>query len=454
VRDGELQCLLDDARRKHNVVGASLALLKGGTIEATASGVVNLDTQIPCTPDTVFQIGSISKVFTATLIMQSVEEGRLKLDAPVIEYVPDFMLADPVAAQTVSTRQLLNHTCGIDGDFFPADNTDGPSASSYIHKMCLLPNLYSPGQGPMTYSNAGYVVAGRLVEILTGRGWPQAVMERVCRPLGMRTAFADPKASLRFRCAMGHVQDPEVPAGRVLSSQTFLPLSMAAAGTVLSMSAESLLTFAHAHTEDVSANSIRIVSKESVRRMRDDVVEVIPFSRSGVTHWGLGWFIGRDPKYCMVGHDGGTAGQFAYLRTFPEHNIAFTLLTNSPSDKMFREVELHLMHKLLGVSIASNPPPECFEPRFNRYIGHYHNVAAHFRVTLDGAALRLQFVSTIGAVRQFQASLAPYRPDTFEIQSSDTVFDGQKISFIGENEDGEALFLRFGLRMGRRGSHV
>jgi CubicO group peptidase (beta-lactamase class C family) len=440
------QALLHDLRSRHGVVGASLGILKEGRIETCASGLLNVNTGVECTPDSAFQIGSISKVFTATLVMQLVEHGSLALDDRVIEWLPGLALADQDAAKTVTIRQLLNHTCGIDGDFFPPDDPEGPSTTSYLRKMSSLPSLYAPGAGPMTYSNSGYVVAGRIIEVLSGKPWQAVVMDRICAPLDMPAAFAHLQESLRYRCAMGHVSSRENQKQPALAAATYLPVSMAAAGTVLSMSAESLLLFAKDHMSEIP----HLASRESLRRMRSDKVDVPPFSRHGVTHWGLGWFLGEGPNYRMAGHDGGTSGQFAYLRLLPESQIAFTLLTNSPSSAMCRELERQLLDSLPGTAVPDKPARVAWQPDPARYVGAYRNIGSSYSVTLEAGALRVRYASPTGTIREFRATLTPYRPDVLEIQDSNTEFDGLKISFLDDAPDGHAIFLRFGLRMARR----
>src|SRR3954466_8466205 len=95
---------------KPGVPGASLAILADGEVADTAYGVLNRRTEVEATPDSVFQIGSITKVWTATLAMQLVDEGRLDLDEPIVTYLPGFQVADPEVSRTVTTRHLLAHT--------------------------------------------------------------------------------------------------------------------------------------------------------------------------------------------------------------------------------------------------------------------------------------------------------------------------------------------------------
>ena len=102
---------LDELVKEHGVVGAQLAVLTDGEITDVAAGVLNAGTRAPVTPDSLFQIASITKVWTATLVQELANEGRLDLDRPVRDVLPGFR---PV----ITPRQLLTHTSGIDGDLF------------------------------------------------------------------------------------------------------------------------------------------------------------------------------------------------------------------------------------------------------------------------------------------------------------------------------------------------
>ncbi len=444
-----LQSLLDDLRTEHNVTGATLGIYRDGRIETFASGLLNIDTRVEATPDSVFQIGSIGKIFTTTLVMQLVDEGRLTLDDPVAKHLRDFTIADRGYARAITVRQLLNHTSGLDGDFFVADDPEGPSSASYLRKMWLLPNLYPPGEGPMTYCNSGFVVAGRIVEVLSGMPWQRAVVQRITKPLGLTHVMAYPQDALRYRCAMGHVADPNDAKKLRTAPQAYLPLSSAAAGSVLSMSVESILKFAAVHMADgVYGGSAALLSAASAQRMREDRIAIPPFSRGGVSHWGLGWMLGEGGGYRMAGHDGGTLGQFTYLRTFPELRTAFALFTNAPSGNLFDAIEAQLMPDLVGKPVPADPPAQAWTPVLSRYTGTYDNVGSRYIVEATGGALSLRIVSKNGFAPDMHASLKPYREDVFTLDAPDQPFDGQKLSFL----DGEELrtFIRVGTRMARR----
>ena len=113
-----LQERLDDLREEHEGRGGSVAAARAAAVAAAASGILNIDTGVEATTDSLFQIGSITKVWTATVVMQLVEEGQVELDAPVRRYLPDFRVADGDVSAAVTVRHLLTHTSGIDGDHF------------------------------------------------------------------------------------------------------------------------------------------------------------------------------------------------------------------------------------------------------------------------------------------------------------------------------------------------
>ncbi len=114
----DIQDRLDALARQHGVPGAALAIGFGGELLDFATGVINVNTGVATTPDSVFQIGSNTKLFTTTLIMQLVDAGDIELDQPVRRYLADFALANRAAADQITVRQLLTHTSGIQGDYF------------------------------------------------------------------------------------------------------------------------------------------------------------------------------------------------------------------------------------------------------------------------------------------------------------------------------------------------
>ena len=130
---GNLATPLAASIQKHKVPGASAAVFRAGQWEVAAAGVTNVTTGVDVTAETVMHVGSITKVLNATLMMQLVDEGRVELAAPLKRYLPDFQVADRDATELITVEMLLNHTCGIDGEYFPMpDPTQNGSRTSSL----------------------------------------------------------------------------------------------------------------------------------------------------------------------------------------------------------------------------------------------------------------------------------------------------------------------------------
>ncbi|OMQ14229.1 serine hydrolase, partial [Modestobacter sp. VKM Ac-2676] len=169
-----------------------------------ATGVLNRATDVPVTTDAVFQIGSITKVWTTTLVMQLVDEGRLDLDAPLVEVLPDLQLGDPDVAKRVTMRHLLTHTSGIDGDVFTDTGRGDDCIEEYVAALADVTQNHPLG-ATFSYCNSGFTLVGRVVEVLTGQTWDAALRERVIEPLGLTHTSTLPEEAILHRAAVGHI---------------------------------------------------------------------------------------------------------------------------------------------------------------------------------------------------------------------------------------------------------
>jgi CubicO group peptidase (beta-lactamase class C family) len=373
----DLQTALQRSIRRHNVPGASVAILRGRRIVATAAaGVVNLDTRIPATPDAVFQIGSITKVFTATLVMQLVDDGLLTLDAPIIDYLPEFQTADPATRRRVTARHLLCHSSGIDGDFFANSGRGDDSIARLLQMSALLPSLFPVGT-KMSYCNVGYAVLGRLVEVLRRETFDQAMRRRIFKPLGMTHAMTLPEDALRYRCAIGHVPDPKHPKHLIVAPMTHLALGQKSAGSTPAMSASDLLAFVAAHLDRGRIRrGEKLLSAASVDAMQRRQIRLQKHAPTGASHWGLGWILFEGAGDKVIGHDGGTIGQYSFLRVAPKRRTAMALLTNGGDATSVQQ-------ELFGAFFAKGAhwhPPELPAPDAElridhaRYVGRFENI--------------------------------------------------------------------------------
>jgi CubicO group peptidase (beta-lactamase class C family) len=345
----------------HGVVGAQVAVLADGEIHDVAAGVRNTVTGAPVTSGSLFQIGSITKAWTATLVMQLVHDGLLDLDRPVREMLPEFRLADEAAALVITPRQLLCHTGGFEGDQWFDTGVGDDCVEKFVALLADAPQLHAPGE-LFSYCNAGYVVLGRLVEVLRGKPFHVVLRQLLVEPLGLTDVATHYDEYSRFEVAEGHLS-LDGPTDRPM------PGSDAPAGSAFAMNARSLVSFARMHLETSAYDAMRV---EHVR---------IP-DRGSPGGWGLGWNVHDSGGF---GHGGDTMGFSASLRLVPEAGVAIALLTNGGGvAKLQRAVFSHLLGELAAVRVPDLPvPPKTPIPvDADKVAGFYRSSAVDVHVML------------------------------------------------------------------------
>jgi CubicO group peptidase (beta-lactamase class C family) len=439
---------------EHGVVGASLAVeLDGERLEA-ATGVLNMRSGQPATPDSVFQIGSISKVWTATLIMQLVDEGLLDLDAPVVTYLPDFRVADAEVTRTVTTRQLLTHTSGIDGDFFQDTGRGDDALEKYVGAMADLKQNHPQG-ATMSYCNSGYSVLGRIIEVLRGTTWDAALREHLLTPLGLETAGTLPEEALLYAAATGHVQQPEMPQP-VVTPQWGIFRSAGPAG-LIHCPARDVLVFARMHLDDgVGPDGKRVLSAESARAMREPQIEVPDRWLLG-SHWGLGWILMTWDGQQVYGHDGATLGQGAFLRVLPERKLAVSLCCNGGRGmrELFEALYAELFQQLVGVQMPARPEPTGDTVgNAERFAGRYARESVQMDVEDAGnGKLQLTVTPTGPLALGAQPQVLALRPFEGEVLLAKAEKDESWIPAVFYDIDG-SRFVHLGARATPRAGDV
>src|SRR5262249_24177575 len=140
---------------------------------------------------------------TATMLMRLAAQGQVDADAPVRSVLPDFRLEDEDAAALLTPRHLLTHTGGFLGDDFTDTGAGDDALSRYVDNMATLPRLAPVGQ-LFSYCNAGFAVAGRMIEVLSGTTYERAAKAALLDPLQMNHSFFDPAEVMTYRFAVGH----------------------------------------------------------------------------------------------------------------------------------------------------------------------------------------------------------------------------------------------------------
>ncbi len=380
-----LDDLLTKAQKTSGVPGCVAAVYHNGKYYEAAAGVVNFKTAVPVTTESVFQIGSITKSFTATLVMMMVWEGKIDLDATITDYLPDFKLAEAGAAQSITIRHLLSHTSGIDGDLTTDTGRGDDCLEKFVNLLSDAKQLHAPGQF-FSYCNVGYIILGRVIEVLENATFETVFQQRLLIPLGLKHSAISAEEALFYNTAIGHEMDED---GLRHAETAYAPRSNTPSGTVLGMSARDLLNFARFHMKGgVTLHDERLMNENMAAIMQKPQV-LIPLS-SRYTSWGLGWmqyYWGGADTY---GHDGGWMGMSAYLRISPAHDFAVVLFANGPNSS---QLYMDVMDPLLMAGTGALPPdlpepPSQTVSNLSLYCGRYARHGQHIDIVNEGGALK------------------------------------------------------------------
>ncbi|MEU1423138.1 serine hydrolase domain-containing protein [Kitasatospora sp. NPDC005751] len=305
----ELQHRLDALARLHRVPGAQLVLDNGSEVVSVHTGTADAGTGAPFAEDTAVPLGSLTKPYTAALVLLLAEDGDLDPDDPVAEYLPELR-----ELPQVTVRHLLSHTGGLSTGP-DSDAAARTTAAHYLSSVCTAQGaLFAPGTD-FSYSNAGYVAAGRLVETVTGMPWNEAMDALLLEPLGTVPAFLGPSAPAR-PVAAGHALNTATGQVRPVR-QNLAPLE-APAGALLA-SAEDLAALGGALVGRTAALP-PVVAKE----LRHAELAADPGALAD--GWGLGLALFRQDEKLWCGHDGNAQGTSCHLRVEPDTGtvVAFT----------------------------------------------------------------------------------------------------------------------------------
>ncbi len=446
--DEWLQRRLPELVAEHGV-GAAVAVSAGGQVVEHAAGVLSKATGVEATTDSVFQIGSVTKVWTVTLLMQLADEGLLDVDAPVRRYLPEFAIADEAASAAITVRQLMSHTAGFEGDIFTDTGRGDDCVEKYVATLGGTAQLFAPG-ALFSYNNAGYCVLGRIAEVLRGKPFDDCVREHLFAPLGLVHAANGPYEAILHRAAVGHVQ-PAPDADPVPAPVWALARSNAPAGSMLTMSARSLVAFAQMHLNGGrAADGTVVLGEASVAAMQQRQVEV-PCAGLMGDAWGLGWELFDWAGGPVVGHDGNTIGQASFLRVVPGTDVAVALLTNGGNPfALYTEIFSHVLRELAGIELPALPvlPERPQRVDAARYVGTYASEVNELIVSQDAEGRLWMDLIPRGLMAELGAQ--PERTELVHLHGDIYLPAMAQLgihlphAFVGDDGAGNALFVHSG----------
>lgn len=368
------------------VPGVAAGVLLDGQEIYASHGVARLGSPQPVDNKTLFHVASVSKTFTATALMRLASEGMVDLRAPVRRYVPELKLADEQAAARITVLNLLNHTAGLDWNLID-DGEGDRSLAGLVSKLPQLPLIAPPG-ARASYSQAGYNLAGRIIEKVTGLPFEQAMTSLVLKPVGLSdTVYGLAEVMVReFAVGYNRGDDGELHPARPWGA--FREGARADnPGGGLASSAGDLLRWARFQLGDGEG----VMPAQALHHMREQTVAL----RASSLGDGLGvcWFLHDLDGLRGIGHAGSGNGQFAELLLVPERDFAVVCLANAgPDGQLFNQsVVRWTLEHYLGIALReAEPEPEPYdEGRARQVAGRYEVNAMNLDIATDGTRLTL-----------------------------------------------------------------
>ncbi|MHB1329409.1 MAG: serine hydrolase domain-containing protein [Gemmatimonadales bacterium] len=408
-----LQGLLDETARSLGIVGAQLAVFDGNTVHEFASGMANRERNLAVTTDTLFQIGSTTKVFNAALVMTLVDEGKLNLDAPITTWIPDFQVADPGAASKITLRQLLSMSSGLDNGSYQDHGRGDDAVERYVAALAKVPLVYEPGTA-YGYSNAGSTVAGLAAQRVGGRTWESLLTERVLRPLGLSQSAMFAEDLLFHPVALGYRAGPQ---GPVRGRNWSLPRSISPAGSTLCCSAGDMVRFARMFmNEGKSADGKQVLSPAAVRTMHTPVA-TLP-AKLIAQRWCCGPYWKEWGGVELFGHSGTATSGSSMLLWSPAKRMAIATIANVPNQgyPLANRIFDAILGEMFGIAKPKLPTPAtvkrvAVDPR--KYEGRFESLGNRVTITDEAGKLVARTFSGRNEQPNLVSEIVPMGDDRF-----------------------------------------
>lgn len=330
----DIDNIANDAIQKFDVPGASISIVMNDQIILSRGyGFSDLDKQLPVTEYTLFPIASCTKAFTALILGQLVEEGKIEFDDPVQKYIPELYLVDQERTSRLTIRDLLAHRTGV-------ARHDPIWIFTEISRLSVIELLknFEPAcdlRQEFQYNNFMYSIAGIIIERLTGQSWEEAVSSRLLKPLEMRHSIT----SIRDLHKSSDFSLPHAEIKGIVASIPFRNTFPVSPGGGIISNAVDMSNWLKLQLGQAKYPNDRIIQSQTLEETHKILMPVSSLLNEGEKTYhlgyGLGWFIGKYRDHNLITHGGCIDGFFSDVAFLPEKGIGIVILTNSSSDGQY-----------------------------------------------------------------------------------------------------------------------
>jgi D-alanyl-D-alanine carboxypeptidase len=421
----QVKTILEAARQEQQVPGLSIAVVHDQRVLwSQGIGMANLQAQHPATPHTLYGVGSITKLLTATALLHLRDQGRLLLDEPVERYVPTFILASRFADPRPPTfRQLLSHTAGLPREA-PLDYWQSqvfPSAVLVLESLKQTELIFEPLHS-YKYSNLGYAILGYALEQIAHQPYQHYLTEQILRPLGMDQSGYEISRLDNTRLATGYMLKQGGIAQRETTPPDYRALTSAMG---LYSSVEDLTRFLSLQFHEGPADNTHVLGASTLREMRTPVY-LAPDWQSAMA---LSWKVERIGEHTALTHGGGVYGYTTSVMIVPEVKLGVAISTNAffeDSDWRPAPWSRVILETLLPLISASNTQATLYASQqdWHRYLGRYEVPGfAEVDIALVDGQLAVRRPGNAG----IWMILIPEQRHCFRVQGG--ILDGEHVVF-------------------------
>jgi CubicO group peptidase (beta-lactamase class C family) len=383
----QLERVALDELKETNTPGAALAIVSGDRLVfAKGFGVTSIETGDPVTPDTLFRIGSVTKMFTAAVLVTLAEEGRIKIDEPIGKYVKGL---NPKLS-LVTAHQLMSHMAGMT-DESPSDygSHDDPALAAYVRSLNEDHFFTEPGD-IFSYSNPGFDVAGFLIEEVGGRPYADQMTDRLFKPLGMNRSTFRPTVAMTYPLSQGHSLSGKA------KPTVIRPSGDNVAGWpdgFMFSTVNELARFAIAFMDGGRIDGKQVLKPAVITKLSSPYADLQ--SRFGFENgrYGYGLFIHDHRGVHVVWHAGLLPGFGALLQMVPERRFAVIVLANRSRSLLNKTAEkaMELMLPLEAkAETKSKRALATSDAEISEYVGTYTNKTERIEILAKQGRLILK----------------------------------------------------------------